>query len=69
MYEPYMYGMGYGTMGSSMGMPGADVIGAAVKYNFSPSFSIQLNVESAWYNNNKGFNYFDQYNYPVPQQR
>ncbi len=69
MYGPYMYGMGYGTMGSSMGMPGADVIGAAVKYNFSPSFSIQLNVESAWYNNNKGFNYFDQYNYPVPQQR
>ncbi len=72
-YSMYGYGM-YGpcgmsywpTMGSSMGMPGADVIGAAVKYNVNKNFSVQLNVEAAWYNNHDN-SYFDKYNYPTPQ--
>ncbi|WP_039873695.1 hypothetical protein [Segatella oris] len=72
-YNRYGY-MGYGypghfgmyyPMASGIGMPGADVIGAAVKYNFNPSFSIQLNVEGVWYHR-QGFQYFDQYNYPTP---
>ena len=72
-YDRYGY-MGYGfpgrfgmyyPMSSGIGMPGADVIGAAVKYNFNPKFSIQLNVEGVWYHN-QGLQYFDQYNYPTP---
>ena len=61
---PGRFGMYY-PMASGIGMPGADVIGAAVKYNFNPSFSIQLNVEGVWYHR-QGFQYFDQYNYPTP---
>lgn len=37
-----------GPMGYGMGAAGADVIGAAVRYNFNPNFSIQVNVEGVW---------------------
>lgn len=82
-YSPYgygYYGMGYypglwnplyaGTMpmGYGMGTPGANVIGAGVKYNVNKNFSIGINVEGVWYNT-KGFNYFDRYNYPAPADR
>ena len=63
--SPGLYGMYY-PMASGIGMPGADVIGAAIKYTVSPSFSLQINVESAWYRR-QGLHYFDQYNYPVPK--
>jgi hypothetical protein len=45
-----------------MGTPGADVLGAAVRYSPNNNFSIQINFEGAWYNNAPA--YFDQYNYP-----
>ena len=66
---PGMWGMG-GTMpfGYGMGVPGANVLGAGVKYNVNKSFSIGFNVEGVWYNN-KGLDYFDRYNYPNPNER
>lgn len=65
-YYPGMWGLG-GTMpmGYGMGMPGANVLGAGVKYNVNKNFSIGINVEGVWYNN-KGLDYFDRYNYPNP---
>ena len=65
-YYPGMWGLG-GTMpmGYGMGMPGANVLGAGVKYNVNKNFSIGFNVEGVWYNN-KGLDYFDRYNYPTP---
>ena len=44
-----------------------DRIGAAVKYNFTPSFSVQLSVERGWMPKQDS-RYFDQYNYPVPER-
>lgn len=68
-YYPGMWGMG-GTMpfGYGMGMPGANVLGAGVKYNVNKNFSIGINIEGVWYNN-KGADYFDRYNYPNPNER
>jgi len=65
-YYPGMWGLG-GTMpmGYGMGMPGANVLGAGVKYNVNKNFSIGFNVEGVWYNY-KGLDYFDRYNYPNP---
>ncbi len=63
-YYPGYYGWG-NTMGTGMGVPGANVIGAGVKYT-AKSFSIGLNVEGVWYNNNNRHDYWGQYNYPVP---
>ncbi len=67
-YYPGMWGLG-GTMpmGYGMGMPGANVLGAGVKYNVNKNFSIGINVEGVWYNN-KGLDYFDRYNYPNPNE-
>lgn len=67
-YYPGLWGMG-GTMpfGYGMGMPGANVLGAGVKYNVNKNFSIGINVEGVWYNN-KGMDYFDRYNYPNPNE-
>lgn len=66
---PGMWGLG-GTMpiGYGMGMPGANVLGAGVKYNVNKNFSIGVNIEGVWYNN-KGVDYFDRYNYPNPNER
>ena len=66
-YYPGMWGMPGGVMpmGYGMGTPGANVLGAGVKYNVNKNFSIGINIEGAWYNN-KSATYFDQYNYPVP---
>lgn len=63
---PGLWGMG-STMpfGYGMGMPGANVLGAGVKYNVNKNFSIGFNVEGVWYDN-KSFDYFDRYNYPTP---
>lgn len=62
-YHPgYWYHGPMGGMGMFTG--GADVVGAAVKYNINPNISIQVNVEGAHYNN-KDFQYFDQYNHPL----
>lgn len=71
-WEAYLYGQKslYQTMPmfrplydmTSMG----DRLGAAVKYHFNPSFSIQLSVERGWMPNSRN-TYFDQYNYPVPK--
>ena len=84
LYNRYMgygrYGMGYypgywggmfpGTMpmGYGMGVPGANVLGAGVKYNVNKNFSIGFNIEGVWYNTN-GTDYFDRYNYPNPNER
>ncbi len=66
---PGMWGMG-GTMpfGYGMGTPGANVLGAGVRYNVNKNFSIGINVEGVWYNN-KGMDYFDRYNYPNPNPK
>lgn len=63
---PGIWGFG-GIMprGYGMGMPGANVLGAGVKYNVNKNFSIGLNIEGVWYDN-KTPSYFDKYNYPVP---
>jgi hypothetical protein len=45
-----------------------DRIGAAVKYNFNPNFSVQVSVEHGWMPKQRG-QYFDQYNYPVPSDK
>lgn len=79
-YSPYgywgygMYPWGYGrglmpgyggTMGYGIGMPGANVLGAGVRYtNTSKTFSIGFNVEGVWYNT-KTPTYYKQYDYPV----
>lgn len=41
-----------------------DRIGAAVKYNITPNFSIQMSVEQSWMPKVQG-GYFDTYNYPL----
>ena len=74
--SPYGFypGLGYGFYpglyssfyGGGLGFPGADMVGAAVKYSVNPHFSFQLNVETAWYRR-PTFQYFDQYNYPAPR--
>ncbi len=43
-----------------------DRIGAAVKYNFNPNFSVQVSFEHEWIPKQNG-QYFDQYNYPTPR--
>lgn len=65
-YYPGLWGMG-STMpfGYGMGMPGANVLGAGVKYNVNKNFSIGFNIEGVWYDN-KSLDYFDRYNYPTP---
>ena len=59
---------GMGLMGiGGMGVPGANVVGAGVIYHVNKSFSLGLNVEGVWYNDNHTPRYFGQYDYPVPQ--
>ena len=68
-YGMYPWGMGRGIMpgGYGMGVPGANVLGAGVRYtNSKKTFSIGLNVEGVWYDN-KTPSYFKQYDYPVPK--
>lgn len=68
-YGMYPWGMGRGIMpgGYGMGVPGANVLGAGVRYtNSKKTFSIGLNVEGVWYDN-KTPAYFKQYDYPVPK--
>ena len=49
--------------GYGMGVPGANVLGAGVRYtNSKKTFSIGLNVEGVWYDN-KTPSYFKQYDY------
>ena len=43
-----------------------DRIGAAVRYNFNPSFSIEVSLEKQWTPNNDHL-YYGRYNYPVPK--
>ena len=63
-WEAYLYGQ-ESLMDKRIPMPLYDVsdigdrIGAAVKYNVSPSFSIQLNVESRDYHNAPFIPYMD----------
>lgn len=79
-YGPYGYGrygygmypgmwgpMGCGIMpgGYGMGTPGANVLGAGVRYT-NKNFSIGINVEGAWYNNSTP-TYHKKYDYPVPE--
>lgn len=76
-YGPYGYGWGYSparflsspSFPGGMGVPGANVIGAGVKYNVNHIFSIGLNVEGVWYNDNMSGrnNYWGKYKYPVPE--
>lgn len=69
-YYPGMWGPmagGIMPMGYGMGMPGANVIGAGVKYNVNKNFSIGFNVEGVWYND-KGYDYSDRYKYPNPNE-
>lgn len=69
-YYPGIWGPMAGTMqmGYGMGTPGANVLGAGVKYNVNKNFSIGFNFEGVWYNTN-GIDYFDRYNYPNPNER
>ena len=68
---PWGYGRGwmpgYGMMGGyGMGAPGANVLGAGIRYtNTSKTFSLGINIEGAWYNNHTP-SYYKQYDYPVP---
>lgn len=72
-YAPWGYGpWGYNMMsrglmntGCGMGVPGANVLGAGVRYT-NKNFSLGINVEAAWYNN-KTPSYYKQYDYPVPE--
>ena len=49
--------------------PGADVLGAAVKYSPTPAFSVQLSVEGAWYNGDRAaYSPRYRYSYPVPKE-
>lgn len=73
-YSPWGYGMypgywGGGIMpgGYGMGTPGANVLGAGVRYT-NKNFSIGINVEGAWYNQ-KTPAYYKQYDYPVPNTK
>lgn len=59
---PLYYMHSHGGLQSGLG----DRIGAAVRYNFNPSFSIEVSVEKQWLPNN-GLLYFDRYNYPTPK--
>ena len=65
---PGMWGpIGCGIMpdGYGMGTPGANVLGAGVRYT-NKNFSIGINVEGAWYNNSTP-SYYKKYDYPVPE--
>ena len=42
-----------------------DRIGATVRYNFNPSFSIEVSLEKQWLPNPDNL-YYGRYNYPVP---
>lgn len=64
---PGMWGpMGCGIMpgGYGMGVPGANVLGGGVRYT-NKNFSIGVNVEGVWYNNNTP-SYYRKYDYPAP---
>ena len=67
--SPYYNMLPYYTPGMGMMAPGADVLGAAVKYTFNPGFSVELSVEGAWYNGSRD-NYPSRYrySYPVPKE-
>ena len=43
-----------------------DRIGAAVRYNFNPSFSIEVSIEKQWLPHDDNL-YYRRYNYPVPK--
>lgn len=66
-----MYPWRYGMMGSvmpggyGMGVPGANVLGAGVRYT-NKNFSLGINIEGVWYDN-KTPSYYKQYDYPVPE--
>lgn len=65
---PWGYGMmgrGFMNAGYGMGMPGANVLGAGVRYT-NKNFSLNINVEGAWYDA-KTPTYYKQYDYPVPE--
>jgi hypothetical protein len=62
-YLPGVMGYGYG-YGGLYGPAAVDRIGATVKYNFNPNFSVQVSVEGDFPKNREP-HYFDQYNYPV----
>lgn len=64
-YAPW--GLNYGVSDVTGGMwtPGANVLGAGFRYSPTPSFSLEVNIEHAWYDNNS-FHSFDRYRYPVP---
>lgn len=66
-YGMYPWGMGRGIMpcGYGMGVPGANVLGAGIRYtNTRKTFSLGINIEGVWYNNTP--TYSRQYDYPVP---
>lgn len=69
---PWGYGMlgcglGYGVMpgGYGMGVPGANVLGAGIRYT-NKNFSLGINVEGVWYDHHTP-SYYKQYDYPVPE--
>ncbi len=57
---PLYTNLGYGYS------PGGNIIGFGAKYNFSPSFYIQIDVQHAWYNNTPRYFYDSRHNYPCP---
>lgn len=79
LYTPYYYGYPYGgygmygpmsfntmPLGYGMGTPGANVLGAGVRYSPNKNFSIGINIEGVWYDNHTPF-FNRKYDYPVPK--
>ena len=61
---------GYDPLGARLGafpydMMPADRVGAAVRYNFSPTFSMEVSVEGVWPKYDRVVTHPYQYNYPI----
>src|SRR5574344_355231 len=64
-YPGYGSMLSYGSFLNGNALPGANVIGVGAKYNVNKNFSIGINVEGVWYNDNIGSRYSHLYDYPV----
>lgn len=64
---PGAWGMGVMPGGYGMGAPGANTLGAGIRYtNSKKTFSFGVNFEGNWYNQRSPA-YYRQYDYPAPQ--
>lgn len=68
--DPLMSPYGYDPLGARLGafpydMMPADRVGAAVRYNFLPTFSMEVSVEGVWPKYDRVVTHPYQYNYPI----